>query len=600
MFADGIHDERLTGLANIGSLEVISRTSVMEYRSSTKNLRQIGKELGVATVLEGAVQRAGNSVRINVQLIDAATDEHLWANSYDRRLSTDNLFAIQTEIATTIASKLKATLTSGEKERIAKVPTENLRAYNLYLAGRQNLYQRKLDNLERARELFEQAIALDPQFAKAYSGLSDTLNILFVNFDVLEPDEVFPKSAELLDKALAIDTEDADIHASLGLLKNSRWNTTQQPADLEQSDEAFERALALNPNHAQAVAWYASSKLDNGDYARAIELFERSLVLDPLARVTQTNLAQSYAGIGENRKALDLLLESVRMNPDWPGAPESVGLNLATLGRLDEALAWAYKAVSLSEDASSVRGVFGVHAALGQTARAAEVAKQMPREHPLWALRDAQARRLGGDPAGALAVLETAISKSEVAPVPLLVVAADLALLQGKFAPSRDWLERVCPQIRDARPRFDDFGICNGVGYAYVLRELGNRERSAKVLDAYLNYVAGRPRLGSQGFGIRDVEALALSGRRDEALARLREAVDSGWRSPWPRQGWTLADDPFLAGVGDDARFRAIVAEVDADIARMRERAEQAQASGDWQPLLALAAQGEGRVAPGP
>ena len=133
-------------------------------------------------MLEGAVQRVGDNVRINVQLIDAATDEHLWANTYDRRLSTDNLFAIQTEIATTIADKLKATLTPDEKERITKVPTENLQAYNLYLAGRQNLYQRKLENLQRARELFEQAIALDPKFAKAYSGLSDTLNILYVQF----------------------------------------------------------------------------------------------------------------------------------------------------------------------------------------------------------------------------------------------------------------------------------------------------------------------------------------------------------------------------------------------------------------------------------
>ena len=165
-----------------------------------------------------------------------ATDEHLWANTYDRRLSTDNLFAIQTEIATTIADKLKATLTPDEKERIAKVPTENLQAYNLYLAGRQNLYQRKVENLQRARELFEQAIALDPKFAKAYSGLSDTLNILYVNFDALEPDEVFPKADGLLDKALALDTEDADIMRRSASSSNSRWNVTQQPVDLDQAD----------------------------------------------------------------------------------------------------------------------------------------------------------------------------------------------------------------------------------------------------------------------------------------------------------------------------------------------------------------------------
>ena len=232
MFADGIHDELLTSLANIGSLKVISRTSVMEYRDTTKNLRQIGKELSVGTVLEGAVQRAGDNVRINVQLIDAATDEHLWANTYDRRLNTDNLFAIQTEIATTIADKLKATLKPDEKERITKVPTENLQAYNLYLAGRQNVYQRKVENLQRARELFEQAIALDPQFAKAYSGLSDTLMILYSNFGALEPDVVLPKAKTLLDKALALDPDDADIHASIGLLASTRWDVTSSDADL--------------------------------------------------------------------------------------------------------------------------------------------------------------------------------------------------------------------------------------------------------------------------------------------------------------------------------------------------------------------------------
>ena len=598
MFADGIHDELLTSLANIGSLKVISRTSVMEYRNTTKNLRQIGKELSVATVLEGAVQRVGDSVRINVQLIDAATDEHLWANTYDRRLSTDNLFAIQTEIATTIADKLQATLTPDEKERIEKVPTENLQAYNLYLAGRQNLYQRKQETLQRARELFEQAIALDPRFAKAYSGLSDTLNILFVNFDALEPDEVFSKSGELLDKALALDTQDADLYASLGLLKNSRWNTTQQRADLDQSDEAFERAIALNPNHSQAVAWYAASKLDTGDYARAIKLFERSLELDPLARITKTNLAQSYAGIGENRKALDLWLESARMNPDWPGAPESIGFQLQRLGRLDEALAWFYRAMALSEDPSSVRGVSGAHLALGQTARAAKVASQLPREHPLWVLNQALARRLEGDPAGGLAMLEAAIGKNAIPPLPVLAAGADLAVELRKFAEARGWLERLCPQMLDTTPRFDDWGFCKGAGYAYVLRGLGDRERSAKVLDAYLNYVAGRPRHGFLGFGIGDVEALSLLGKRDEALARLREAVDGGWRTSGPRSRWNLIEDPYLQSLHDDARFRAIVAEVDEDIARMRERAEKSEASGDWQRLLALATQGEGRVAP--
>jgi TolB-like protein/Tfp pilus assembly protein PilF len=600
MFADGIHDELLTRLANIGSLKVISRTSVMEYRETTKNLRQIGKDLSVATVLEGAVQRAGDNVRINVQLIDAATDEHLWANTYDRRLSTDNLFSIQTEIATTIADKLKATLTPDEKERITKVPTENLQAYNLYLAGRQNLYQRKLENLQRARELFEQAIALDPKFAKAYSGLSDTLNVLYSNFGALEPDEMLPKSKALLDKALALDPDDADIQASLGLLAGTRWDVTSSAADLAAAEKAFQRAIALNANHAQAVAWYAGQELFSGKYAHAIELFERSLQLDPLARISQLNLGESYAGIGEHRRALDIWLESIRMNPDWPTAPEDIGLHLTELGRLDEALAWAHRARALSEDPSTVRGASGVYGAFGQTERAAELAREVPRDHPFWALRQAVARRIEGDRAGALAMVEGAIKNSEYAPPPYLYVAADLALLQGKFAVSRRHLERLCPRLLDPTPGFDTFGFCNASAYAFVLQRLGNREQAERILDAYLEYIADRPRLGLKGFRIADVEALALLGRGDEALARLREAVDAGWRTTWPEHGWHLADDPYLTGLRDDTRFRAIVAEVDADIARMRERAAQAEASGDWQPLLALAAHGEGRVVPPP
>jgi hypothetical protein len=130
-----------------------------------------------------------------------------------------------------------------------------------------------------------------------------------------------------------------------------------------------------------------------------------------------------------------------------------------------------------------------------------------------------------------------------------------------------------------------------------VLQNLGDRERATQILDAYLDYIEDRPRLGIKGYGIADVEALALLGRRDEALARLREAIDAGWRTSWPRYGWHLADDPYLAGLRSDPRFGAMVAETEADIARMRERAAQAEASNDWQPLLALAAQGEGRVA---
>ncbi len=169
-FVDGIHDDILTHISRISALKVISRTSVMSYRDTTKNLKTIGEELGVSTVLEGGIQRAGNQIRVNVQLIDAATDEHLWADTYDRRLTANNIFAIQSEIAKTVADALRATLSPEEQDRLATVPTENLAAYEAYLLGRQRLARETAAAFAEAVDYFQQAIELDPNFALAYVG----------------------------------------------------------------------------------------------------------------------------------------------------------------------------------------------------------------------------------------------------------------------------------------------------------------------------------------------------------------------------------------------------------------------------------------------
>ena len=170
LFADGIHDDLLTGLANISALKVISRTSVLRYRDSTRNLPEIASELGVDTVLEGSVQRSGGNVRVNVQLIDAQTDKHIWAKIYDRELTAKNVFQIQSEISAEITNALRAELTPEEKGRMASIPTENLEAYSLWVAARDNVYKRRLETLQAAREQYRAAIELDPGYSMAYSG----------------------------------------------------------------------------------------------------------------------------------------------------------------------------------------------------------------------------------------------------------------------------------------------------------------------------------------------------------------------------------------------------------------------------------------------
>ena len=167
-FTDGIHDDLLTTIAKIGSMTVISRTSVMEYRGTIKKIPQIAQELGVANILEGGIQRSGNQVRINVQLINASTDEHLWAEIYDRELTAENLFAVQSEITKMIADALQAELSTDEQQRIDTMPTDNLQAYEAYMRGRQLMATRNTANLILAIEEFEKATEIDPLFALAW------------------------------------------------------------------------------------------------------------------------------------------------------------------------------------------------------------------------------------------------------------------------------------------------------------------------------------------------------------------------------------------------------------------------------------------------
>jgi tetratricopeptide (TPR) repeat protein len=316
MFVDGVHDELLTSLAKVGSLKVISRTSVMSTATRPRTCARSDAS-SMSRRSWRSRQRAGDAVRVNAahRCGDrrAPVGQHVRSEAYDREHLRDPI-GDRSDDRRQAARCADARREGAHREGA----TSNLQAYNLYLAGRQNLYLRKLENLKRARELFEQAIQLDPKFAKAYSGLSDALNILVQNFGALTPDELFPKSEQLLKRALELDDSDADIYASLGLLKDVIYIVTLQPEAATAAEQAFQKAIELNPNHAQAVAWYAGLEQDRGDFPKSIILYQRALELDPLARISQLQLAVGYAATGDYRKALDVWLESARTNPDFP------------------------------------------------------------------------------------------------------------------------------------------------------------------------------------------------------------------------------------------------------------------------------------------
>ncbi len=312
-FTDGIHDDLLTTIARIGSMKVISRTSVMEYKGTTKKIPEIAAELGVANILEGAIQRSGNQVRINVQLINAKTDEHLWADMYDRELTAENLFAIQSEISTRIADALQATLSHDEKLRINQMPTTNIDAYDAYLRGKQLMATRVTANLKQATQEFLNAVELDPQFALAWVGVADSHYLLALYTDT-PPAETIALREDAVTRALALDPGLGEAYASLAQVHEYHHR-------LDEMEQAFRKAIELSPNYATAYQWYSGSITDNPLRSRErLDLLLKASELDPRSMIIGAALAKEYFVQGLFSQGEQQALKLIDLYPDFPNS----------------------------------------------------------------------------------------------------------------------------------------------------------------------------------------------------------------------------------------------------------------------------------------
>lgn len=272
-FTDGIHDDLLSQLSKIDAFSVISRTSVMEYRGTTKNLRQIAQELSVANIMEGSVQRAGERVRINVQLIDANTDEHLWAEIYDRELTANNLFDIQSEIAQSIATALEATLTDSELASVAEVPTQNVAAYDLYLQAKQFVQDETMQGYQTAVELLTESLALDPGFKLAWISLARSH---MTNYWMYGGDEADRELAlEAIERARNIDNNFAELFVAEGFYWY--WGYL----DYERALYNLDKAIEMMPGNDEAHMWRGWVSRRAGLWEQAVQSMQNALKLNP-------------------------------------------------------------------------------------------------------------------------------------------------------------------------------------------------------------------------------------------------------------------------------------------------------------------------------
>jgi TolB-like protein len=323
-FAEGIQDEILTRLAKIGDLKVISRTSTQHFKSSPEDLPQIAQQLGVANILEGSVQKAHDEVRVNVQLIKAATDAHLWADIYDRKLT--NIFAVESDIAKTIAETLQAKLTGSEKILLAKKPTANPEAYELYLKGRFFWNKRTAPDLRKSIDYFTQAIAKDPDYAQAYAMVAQAW-LLLPAYGGGSPAESIPPAEAAIKKALALDEASSDAHDALALFRNGfQFNF---PA----AEKEYQRAIQLNPNDATAHHWYGTDVFATlGDSRGEIAEMRRALELDPLSLIINTNLGVAFLHAGRLDEAITQFRKTLEMDGSFYFARWSLGVALEYKG----------------------------------------------------------------------------------------------------------------------------------------------------------------------------------------------------------------------------------------------------------------------------
>jgi serine/threonine protein kinase len=349
-FCDGFAESLINALTKIKDLRVPARASSFSFKEAERNISEIGNELNVSSVLEGSVQKAGNKIRITVQLINVHDSSLVWSEQYDRNI--EDVFSIQDEITLEIVKKLKLDLIGEEKKNLTKRYTDKIEAYNLYLRARFHWNKRTEEGFELTIQYLQEAIEKDPLYALAYSGIADTYNVLGW-YSHLSPYEAFPKAKDAALKALEIDDNLAEAHASLAAYY--LWHDW----DWQYAEREFKRSIELNPGYATAHHWYADCLTIMERSDEAIAEMKRAHELDPLSLIINTDIAKEYLYARKYDQALEYCKKTLELDPDFYRVYKYLGQAYVQTSQLDEAISVFQNAVDIS------RGHPGIFAWLG-------------------------------------------------------------------------------------------------------------------------------------------------------------------------------------------------------------------------------------------
>jgi TolB-like protein/tetratricopeptide (TPR) repeat protein len=561
-FVDGIQDDILTQLTKIGAMKVIARTSVEQFRDTQLTTKEIGAKLGVTRVLEGGVQRAGDRVRVTVQLIDPATDAHVWAESYDRELSAANLFAIQSEVATAVALALNARLNPAEQARVGAVPTRSLEAWEAYQLGRQRMKNTTAANLAEAERYLRSAIERDPQFGQAYAALADTLMAQIGWAGA--PEAVNRGEAEqLARKAVELAPSVGEAWAALGMVAGQ---------DYRLAEEHYRKAIQLSPNLDTAYSRLAEILVNLGREDEALVYSARAVELSPYSSSRVHSHGRLLLRVGRFEEAETQWRRALEIDPSQPSTYRFLAmLHAYAHNDFVAAVPLALKVVELDPDAPYARvNLAWLYADLDDLAEAERIIQEAREELGdfIYLLSEhALLRFKMGDIAGSGQLAAQALEIDPDDSYSKLVLGL-IESHRGNPAGSRSWFVKAYPHlVGTGAPIVDQWDLWPAIELAYVLELTGEPQRARQLLAAAETTVKRMPRLGEAGYGVADAQIHALRGDRGAALAALREAAQAGWRQEWR---YYRDHDPAFTSIRQDPEFKVIFADIERDMARQR------------------------------
>ncbi len=569
-FADGLTEELINDLAHIPGMKVSGRTSSFYFKNRNEDLREIGRTLGVAQVLEGSVRRAGDKLRITVQLISTSDGFHLWSQTYDRQM--DDIFAIQDDVAMNVASVLEMKI--AEQHRDNPDAMHDMEDYRVFLIATALLHERARGPLTQARELFTQLKSRQPDNADALAGYAQATMLLAGTYMTIDFETASKDAIAAVEHALEVDPNSVSANVAAGSAYTVLLHRTDDERYRVQAERTLARAVELAPEDPDALAAYGTLLNELGRYESAYELLRRATTRDPLSRIAQAQLITSLEGLGRLAEAREKLVTLGQMYPDYVFPQLELGELLLTQGQLDAALPYLKKAHATK---TSPRATFALALAylnLGLEDEVRATLAQLDYSPLSVPFGEVILLTMRADDAATLRLAQSQYEKTKDPIWQSLLINASLAL--GDHATARRELTQLAPSLvasLDASRAQPEAALLTG---ELLIRE-GRKDDAARLFESLL--AAQAPPAHGYDPAARKVtraKILARLGRSDAAIDELRAAELQGNRLLWDFDFVQRLDHvPAFESIRDDARFRAVIADMEADNRVMRDRVLQ-------------------------